>query len=147
MHRKHFLTFASAVRSAIFASLVLSGVLIVFSLFLGELGEGLWAGAVAFLVAFPACLVIGIPSHWLLTKIGWNRPWHYAFAGSLLGMIVLNLLLFPISIFSMEPGQPSAAAWWLLTISLAGGLVVGLAFWFFSRPRKPFDDSQSELSF
>lgn len=104
-------------------------------------GEGIWALGFFAMLYYPAMLVLGVPTHFLLVRRNWIHGWSYALAGLVIGAIV-DLVFFERFFFSdagRASGQnqllmPSDTI--LLIISALLGALTAWTFWLIARPNR-----------
>ena len=88
------------------------------------------------MVGYPAMLVLGIPSYFVLRKLGWNRVWSYLMVGLLTGAIVAAVIFTPVVMNNLAPDPntslaPSAA---IFIVAALLGALSGTVFWALARP-------------
>lgn len=89
-----------------------------------NLGEVLFWVPFLLPAAFTYAMVLGIPFHFVLTRLGWRRAWHYALAGIAIGLVPPLVLRLATS-----DGQWHGIALAAAMFGLLAAPVGALAFW------------------
>lgn len=104
----------------------------------GNLSEGVWALKLSALVGYTAAIVLGLPAHLLLRKLGWTNLLSYLVIGLLIGLVVGAALFSPVFVgnIGLTPSSgkslaPSAA---IFVLAAFFGALSSLVFWIIARP-------------
>ena len=94
------------------------GLLLLPLVFLGRGYEVLWFMKVVAWISYPAMLVLGLPGHVLLQRLGHVGLWPYVFAGMFAGVVVARVVFhsFFTAMTVIVPllGAMCGAAFWLI---------------------------------
>lgn len=114
--------------------------LLVFSIVLGRIGEGIWALAIVIPIAYVSMLVIGLPAHLLLRRMQLSSFQSYVLAGALAALVpALILVVYPSLLTSSSNSEYSGfltSHFNIIGAIMLLGAVTAATFWFVARPDK-----------
>lgn len=91
----------------------------------------IWVLYVGSLIGLPAMLMLGLPAHVLLYRIGWRNLVAYIASGALTGALALSAILGSLYLISRAPIHGTND---VLPLALAIGVATSTAFWLIRRP-------------
>jgi hypothetical protein len=89
-----------------------------------------WGGLFGLLFGGPAAVLLGLPAHHFLLRMGKKHALFYALAGAIVGLPTA------IAIFLWSSGLPMGAGGWLVALAIGAliGALSALLFWLIRRP-------------
>jgi len=97
------------------------GLLMLPLVFLGRGYEVFWAMRLFVLISYPTMIVLGLPAHLLLQRLGLAGLWPYVFAGMFAGVVAARVVFhsFFTAMTVIVPllGAMCGAAFWLIACS------------------------------
>lgn len=120
--------------AAFTAPIVFGLLLLIVSLFLGNPAEGLWAVLFSSLIGYLIMIVIGLPAHMLLKKLGFSSLFSYLSASLVLSLIPIAYFVIYPHFLRLSQGQVYNS-----DVVLSSGLVLAslttvIVFWVIVRP-------------